>query len=226
MMRRIEIVPAVMPKDLAELQEQVMPLGEFAESVHVDIMDGIFVPEISWPYVAKGVPNAVGKIDTTLTLEAHLMVAAPGTIVSDLIHVGFTRIIVHPEKFVNARVLHDTLAQWRASGVEVGLAFTAHASSAYIRPLEPSCDFFQVMTIGSIGRQGIPFESALLGHVSILREWFPHKIIAVDGGINETTIAAASQAGANRVIVGSAITQSANKAGSYQQLQKIANSAV
>jgi ribulose-phosphate 3-epimerase len=168
----------------------------------------------------------VQRVFNTLKMEAHLMVADPLPIAHDLIRNDFARILAHYESFNNDDDLRNALLLWQGGGVEVGLAIAASTSVEKVRTFEPLCDFFNVMTIDTIGSQGGAFDGSLIERIRQLHEWYPSKTIVADGGMNKDTLALAVQAGASRVVVGSAIMRAQDMAASYKQLQSIANSAV
>jgi ribulose-phosphate 3-epimerase len=223
MSRSIEIIPSVMPKDVLDLQEITVKLSAISKSVHVDVMDGVFVSEFSWPYTGKDELGAADRVYNTLKMGAHLMVAHPRPAAHDLIRAGFSRIIAHYESFQSDAEIHEALEVWKGSGVETGLTILADTPLEKVRQFEPFCDFFQVMTIDAVGRQGIPFSPVQLECVRQLREWYPSKPLAVDGGMSRDTVAHAVRAGATRIVVGSAIMKAPNMAASYKELQEIAN---
>lgn len=226
MTRSVEIVPAIMPRDLLQFQDLTVKLSAFAKSVHVDIMDGVFVPQISWPYDAPGHNGGVYRVFHSLKMEAHLMVADPRSIAHDLIRRDFSRIIAHYESFKNDEDIREALTVWQGSGVETGLSITANTPIEYLRQFEPLCDLFHVMTVDPIGHQGGKLNEALIYRVRELAQLYPGKTISVDGGMNKDTIVRAVNYGASRIITGSAVIQADDMRASYQQLQALVNSGV
>lgn len=225
----IEIIPAIMPRDLQAFQDITVKLSAVSKWVHVDVMDGLFVPNLSWPFVAPGEIDGVYRVYNTLKMEAHLMVSDPRTVAYHLIRRDFDRIIAHYESFKDDGAVREALEVWKASGVEAGLAITAETPPEYLRRFAQWCDFFHVMSIDPIGSQGTNLNESLLVRVHELSEWVPGKIISVDGGMNEDSIQKAVRYGASRIVVGSAIMQNQEIKAmkeSYQHLEALANSEV
>lgn len=225
----IEIIPAVMPRDLQEFQDITVKLSAVSKWVHVDVMDGLFVPNISWPFVAPGEIDGVYRAYNTLKMEAHLMVNDPRTVAYHLIRRDFDRIIAHYESFKDDDAVREALEVWKASGVEAGLAITAETPPEYLRRFAQWCDFFHVMSIDPIGSQGTRYDEALLIRVHELNNLVPGKIVSVDGGMNDSSVQKAVQYGASRIVVGSAIMKNQEihaMKESYQHLEALANSAV
>jgi ribulose-phosphate 3-epimerase len=226
MTHAVEIIPAIAPKNLDAFQDITIPLSRFAKTVHVDIADGVFTPDISWPYHEAGVRVSVYPVYHTMNMEAHVMVKQPRDLAYDLIRSRFDRLITHYEAFDSESELEDALRTWRACGVEVGLAALTTTPMDHLYRFESLCDFFQIMTIKKVGHQGEPFSSALLERARDIHAHFPNKIIAADGGITADTAPEIVRMGVSRLIVGSAIMKSPDMYASYQHIREAAESAL
>ncbi|CAD7932159.1 unnamed protein product [Amoebophrya sp. A25] len=198
---KVDISPSLLACDLANLQreaESVLQAG--ADSLHVDVMDGNFVPNISWgmPVVSclhKAVPNAF--------LDVHLMVLHPEKWVKPMKEAGAGRYTFHIEATEDAQALIDAI---HAEGMEAGIAIKPKT------PIDDACiaickkaDLALVMTVEP-GFGGQKFMQDMMPKVSQLRYALgPEKNIQVDGGLGPSSIEDAAKAGANCIVAGSAV---------------------
>jgi len=210
-----EVIPALMPKDGDELDHLVNIISPFSNWVQLDVMDGIFVFDKSWPYVSdtpirevmdKGLPESV-------SFEIHLMTQKPGAIGLAFIESGARRIIPHIEVFEDEEEAIKTLYEYKDAGAEeVGISLLLSTPLASIEPLllEGIVDVVQVMAISEIGSQGKSFDDKSLERISRLRGEHPDLVISVDGGVTSENAGALIESGANRLASGSYILKSDN----------------
>jgi ribulose-phosphate 3-epimerase len=231
----VEIIPALMPKDFSELEQYAEQLNGLVSTVQIDVMDGIFVPETSWPYESAGAEDAsassapapcttfkeiVGqdrkfpKADT-LAYELDLMIDTPEKGIKAWTQTGATRLIFHIESVKDHDWFWKQLAhvkspapQFGVFGVEIGLAFNIETPNEQIIPHVEKLDFVQFMGIEKIGFQGQSFDERVLPKIEDLRKSFPELIISVDGGVSMETAPRLIDAGVNRLVSGSAILKS------------------
>jgi ribulose-phosphate 3-epimerase len=223
----VEIVPASMSRDRKSVEVIATRVSGFARSIQLDIMDGIFVPAKSWPFMDTTV-ETIELPPTPLIWEADLMVRAQATVVVACLRAGVERIIGHIEAFETLDEARDACALWREAGAkEVGMALVNDTPLSAIAPLieDKSIDSVQVMGIAVVGVQGSPFESQTIARVAELRAKYPELTIIVDGGVNETNIVDLVRAGANRLAVGSALLRAPNLAPAYAHLLTLATEA-
>ena len=231
----IEIVPTnTCPPDFAELSRRSESFADFAPQVQLDIDDGVFAPEISWPYQggqwseledmavrAKALPAS-----DMLMYEVHLMVEDPFHIGELMARVGAMRILAHVETFENEKSAKDAFLAWRSAGAkEVGLAILIDTPLSALDLIIPFCDVVQIMSIAKLGYQGAQFDVRAFDRIKELHAKYPDLMIEVDGGVSESNIAELVRAGARRFGVGSAISRSENPADAYSRLKKLAESA-
>lgn len=235
----IEIIPAIMPKTFHELREQVEAVSGLVSTVQIDVMDGIFVPEKSWPYSEDdSMVESFARENEGLPLweeidfEIDLMVTSPEDIVADWLSVCSSRIILHidsiqnPEKTIpDIRGLIDSK---RDRGeclkpLELGVAVSMETSLDNLYKWAPFIDFVQLMGIARIGYQGEPFDERVISKIKSLREVSPDVIISIDGGVNLKSVPKLVEAGANRLVAGSAIFASNNIAEAIDALSNAAN---
>jgi ribulose-phosphate 3-epimerase len=236
--RQPEIIPATMPRNLEELHVTAQEVAVFAQLAQIDVMDGDFVPSVSWPYLNRDQWRELEEIVETkgvlpssdvLSYEAHLMVSDPLRIGELFARAGVRRIIGHIESLGTPDGARATFAAWRAAGAaEVGvsllLSTPLSAIDVFIR--DGSVDVVQVMSIAEIGHQGHAFDDCALTRVAELSAQYPDLIISVDGGVNEHTAAALREAGASRLAVGSAILCHVDPRAAFERMQDVVRGGV
>jgi len=226
MENRFEIIPAVIPKSFEELSEKLALVKSFAPTVHIDANDGVFTREPSWPY--GGTDEEVFTAITeekdglpfwdSLDYEAHLMVAKPEEKVAAWVQAGAMRIIVHVE------AIHDFDALWSTVGelTELVLALKLQTPLETLEPFAERIEGIHLMTILQIGYQGVGFDETSLDRVKAAHAQYPNLPISVDGGITTENAKALFDAGASRLVVGSAIVGSEDPEYTYRELENIA----
>jgi len=224
----IEIIPTCVPSNAEALAEGASAVRAYAESIHVDITDGLFAPAITWPYVRKG---EFGKFDLAgtrgLATEIHLMIQNPRALGIEFALAGAERILGHVEAFPSADAASGALREWKENGArEVGLGALLPTPIELIEPLVPFCDVVHLMTIASIGTQGIPYDARGVARIAEFHSRFPDMLISVDGGVAESNIADLVRAGARRFGVGSALSKVKDPAAAYARLKALAESAI
>lgn len=227
-MREPQIIPTYVPKDAADLAAGAGKIGTFAQSIHLDVNDGVFTPYVTWPYRSHGffdefdMGGAAG-----LESEVHLMVEEPRRVGIAFARAGAFRILGHVEGFADTGEAHGALDAWRGAGAsEVGLALLLETPLPVVEPLVRACDFLHLMTIAAIGVQGIPYDPRAPERVAHVRKRFPELPISVDGGVSAENIAQLRRAGASRFGVGSAIMKASDPAAAYARIKKIAEDAI
>ncbi len=226
----IEIIPTnTCPPDLAELSRRSDFFAKFSEWVQLDVSDGVFTPERSWPYAeaqwAELEALTEGKLPSApdLKYEVHLMVEEPREVGLHLAEAGIQRIIGHVEAFADEKEIQAALSAWRGAGAaEVGLAILLDTPLPVLLPMISACDVVQVMSIATLGRQGAPFDARAVARIQELHAQYPELVISVDGGVSEKNIAELVRAGARRFGVGSAITKAPDPRAAYEHLKSIA----
>jgi ribulose-phosphate 3-epimerase len=211
----IEIIPAIIPKNFKDLETKLETLKGVAETIHIDICDGLFTQESSWP-LGKPDLNYESIINEErgmpfwedFDFEFHLMVKDPFALIPDIIKLGASRIIIHAETIDldNDRLLLDQL---RTEGlVQVGIAFKLNTGVETVTDLLPYADFIMFVSIEHLGFQGQKFDDRVLDKVKWLKGELPTMIIALDGGVTPDTAGLGFDVGATRFVVGSYILSS------------------
>ena len=231
----IQIVPTCIPQSADDMRAGMRAVSAFSSAIHLDIDDGVFTPNASWPFDKKGSERREVKgIDTAIDtpvdnflMQVHLMVSGGRelhTIAEDFINAGAGSLIAHVESLEGDT---DTLGAWALLGVgEIGVAILIDTPLEKLDPLLPFCDFIHVMSVAAIGAQGAPFEPRAIERVKTLHEAHPDFPIAVDGGVSLDNIASLVRAGATRFSIGSDIMRAPDPAQEYAYLKAAAENAL
>ncbi len=200
--RPVEILPSVLTADYSKLGEACVGLeAGGVDRIHWDVMDGNFVPNLSFgaDVIASTRPIVA------LAFEAHLMVTEPTWILESMAKAGCTRITVHAEACTH---LHRTLGRINELGVAAGVALNPGTPADAVADVLDLVDLVLVMTVNP-GFGGQSYLASMEAKISRIRSMIDNADSAidleVDGGIAPSTIAAASAAGANAFVVGSAM---------------------
>lgn len=217
----IEIIPTVVPhtfEDVERAAERAALLG--ASALHIDITDGVFAPSTTWLPDGERLTPRDGFI-----YEAHLMVSLPKEVGLACIRAGMRRIIGHIEAMDGKA--EAIFRDWRAAGAEeVGLGVLFATPLPELLPHIAGCDVVQMMSIGTIGVQGIPYEPGAPARIAELHAAFPQLLIADDGGVSEGNIAELARAGVSRFCIGSALSRAGDPSAAYARLLSLAENAV
>lgn len=198
----IHLAPSILAADFARLGEQVQEAeANGASMIHIDVMDGQFVPNITMGAV---VVEAVRRV-TQLPLDVHLMIVQPALHIEAFARAGADRITVHYEADPH---LHRTIMTIKALGCLAGVAINPHIPAMAIDAILPFVDQVNVMTVNP-GFGGQEFIHEMMSKVADIHAMIGnlrhHIDLQVDGGINAQTAMSAAQAGANILVVGSAV---------------------
>ncbi|MGA1051851.1 MAG: ribulose-phosphate 3-epimerase [Ilumatobacteraceae bacterium] len=204
MTRPIQIAPSVLSADPARLGDDVAALtAAGADIIHWDVMDGQFVPNITFgPHVVEAC-----RPFSALPFEAHLMVQTPDVLAERWIRAGCARLIVHPESVVH---LHRTLAHIRTLGASAAVVLNPSTPANSIAHVLDLIDLVLVMTVNP-GFGGQSYLPTMEPKISEIRSMIDAAGLAdridleVDGGVSAATIQAAARAGANVFVAGSAV---------------------
>lgn len=212
-----EIAPSILSADFARLGEEVAKVEPFADRLHIDVMDGHFVPNISMgPLVVEALRPV-----THLPLEVHLMITDPATYASRFIDAGASTIIFHLEAVDDPVAL---LGEIRSKGVRTGLAVSPGTPFSRLEPYVTLLDLLLVMTVEpGFGGQG--FMRDMLPKVAQARAavtgYGAKADIEVDGGIDLVTAPEAMEAGADVFVAGNSIFGSGDPAAAAAALAAV-----
>ncbi|MFH1182437.1 MAG: ribulose-phosphate 3-epimerase [Candidatus Woesearchaeota archaeon] len=212
----VKIAPSLLSADIAKLAEEIKKVEKHVDMFHVDVMDGHFVPNITYgPLFVE----AVNRI-TDLPIEAHLMIENPGKYIGEFAKAGADIITIHPEADKN---FLGTLKKIRALGVKAGVSINPPTPFSTIKDCFEDMDFFLVMSVNP-GFAGQKFIESVLPKITAAKEIIQKKKlnipIEIDGGINAETGKRAVEAGVDILVAGSYIYKSHNAAKAIASLRR------
>ncbi len=197
-----EIAPSILSADFTRLAEEIKAVEEGgARVLHVDVMDGHFVPNIT---IGLPVVRSIRKV-TDLIIDTHLMITEPGRYAAAFVEAGANMVSVHVEADAH---LHRTLESIRSAGGKAGIAINPATPLGMLDEALAFADFILLMSVNP-GFGGQSFIPASLNKLRRLREMIDVRgldvQIEIDGGIDETNIGEITAAGANIIVAGSAV---------------------
>ncbi|MFB9762257.1 ribulose-phosphate 3-epimerase [Ectobacillus funiculus] len=205
----IKIAPSILSADFARLGEEIKDVEKGgADYIHVDVMDGHFVPNIT---IGPLIVEAIRPI-TSLTLDVHLMIEQPDRYIPEFAKAGADIITVHVEACPH---LHRTIQLIRSFGIKAGVVLNPHTPVSTIQHVLEDIDMVLLMTVNP-GFGGQSFIHAVLPKIQevsrMVRERGLQVDIEVDGGVNAETARLCVEAGANVLVAGSAIYNEKDRA--------------
>src|ERR1051325_514272 len=216
-MTTIEIAPSILSADFTRLGEQIAAVEKAGASLlHVDVMDGRFVPNITVGFpVVKEISRA-----TRLPMDAHLMIVEPGRYAEEFVKAGAKMVSIHIEADPN---VHRTLTGIRSAGGLAGIVINPATSLSVLDEAIKFADYVLVMSVNP-GFGGQEFIPESLDKVRRLRKMIDERglktRIEIDGGINADNVAEVTGAGAEIIVAGSAIFGAPDPAVALRQLRE------
>ncbi|MCD4740761.1 ribulose-phosphate 3-epimerase [archaeon] len=211
----IKIAPSILSADFSKLAEEIHLVEKAgADLIHVDVMDGHFVPNIT---IGQPVVKALSKA-TDLPLDVHLMIEHPDRYLKSFAEAGANIITIHPEANTDIKSALKTMEDL---GVTLGLALKPATPIQQIKPYLKDLDVVMIMSVepGFGGQTLLP---GTLTKITELKKQFKGDI-EIDGGINTNTIKDAVKAGANIIVAGNAIFGAKYPAKALKELKDLAN---
>jgi len=195
----VEIAPSLLGANFGEMKKEAELVAPHSAYLHMDVMDGHFVPNLTMG------PDLVKSLIGIAKLDVHLMVTDPSNFIKDFSDAGADIISVHveannPRKAIELIKKHNIMA---------GIALNPSTPSSAIEPFVDAVDMILVMSVEP-GYCGQSFHKDAIQRVKTFREKYPHKIIEVDGGVGPENAGILAEAGADLLVAGSAIFGSPN----------------
>ncbi|MDO8620512.1 MAG: hypothetical protein Q7R64_04170 [bacterium] len=221
------IVPAILPKDFQEILAKLELVKGAVDSVQIDIVDGKFAPNKTWPYIGDHgeITNIVNEQEgfpfwKDFDFEFDLMVVKPEEAVPFWVRAGASRVIVHIES-TPPDTLSDIIKEWKHA-VDIGLALKPSTPLEKLETFLHEVSFVQCMGNDRISFGGVPLdERVVLPKIAHLRKKYPELTISVDIGVSLETAPRLIEAGASRLVAGSAVFGKANPAGAVRELERL-----
>jgi len=212
------IAPSILAADFANLQKEIEMVNQSeADWFHIDVMDGVFVPNISF-----GMPviSAIKK-HANKTMDVHLMIMDPDRFIADFKKVGADILTVHYEA---CKHLHRTVQAIHAEGMQAGVSLNPHTPVAVLEDIIKDLDLVLIMSVNP-GFGGQSFIENTYKKIAQLRELIENSgskaIIEIDGGVNDKNIEKLVATGANALVAGSFVFKSDNPSETIKKLKHL-----
>lgn len=213
----IKIAPSILSADFANLAQSIQVVEQAgAEYLHIDVMDGHFVPNITiGPLVVKAL-----RPHSNMLFDVHLMIEHPDRYIADFVQAGADLVCVHAEACTH---LHRCVSQVKEMGAKVGVALNPHTPLSTIEYVLPMLDLVLLMTVNP-GFGGQKFIPEVLPKIEKLAQMIKERGLAteieVDGGVNIDTASLVAKAGASVLVAGSAIFGTPNPAQAVEEIRR------
>ena len=226
----IEIIPAILPRNFAEIIDKVSLVKGLVKTVQIDICDGNFVPNITWPFNTSSdgqddkIFERILKEEDGLpswqevNYEFDLMVNFKDAgEIEKWVQMGASRIILHIESKGDMTAVIEKISD----EVEIGLALNIGTPIDSIEPFKNKIQFVQLMGINRVGFQGQEFDHKVIGKIKGVRAEYLDLPISIDGGVSLQNAGLLIDAGANRLVIGSAIFEAEDVEKMLEQFRKL-----
>ncbi|KGK88463.1 ribulose-phosphate 3-epimerase [Clostridium sp. HMP27] len=213
----INIAPSILSADFSKLGEEVKNIeAHGADIVHIDVMDGMFVPNITFGMpIIKSIRNV-----TKMPFDVHLMIEKPDRYIEDFVKAGADIITVHYEA---DKHIDRTINYIKSFGVKAAVALNPGTPVSNIKDLIPELDMVLIMSVnpGFGGQKYIKYASNKIREVKELKDKFnPNLLIEVDGGVDVSNIREVVESGANVIVAGSAVFKNNDVEGNIKNLRE------
>jgi ribulose-phosphate 3-epimerase len=210
-----KIIPAILERNLNTIQEKLISIAAFSKNVQIDVCDGKFVDNNTYIFDGKEELEAWDKLDYEFDfmvddVEKHFAIAA---------EIGASKIVTHHREF-DAGLLGRLLKIKMEKEIEWGIVFYGPYTKENFDKFDQYADYFQIMGIKNVGKQGQIFDRDTIEKIKTLRE-MTEKIIQIDGGMNDESVRACFLAGADNFVVGSYLDRALDKISTYRELNSI-----
>ncbi|HET9029557.1 MAG TPA: ribulose-phosphate 3-epimerase [Candidatus Aquilonibacter sp.] len=217
-MSRVTIAPSLLSADFARIADQIRAVDEAgAEFLHLDVMDGRFVPNITWG------PKIIGDLRklSTKVFDCHLMIVEPERYVEEFVRAGADIVTFHYEATPHAQRL---LAHIRSLGAKAGISLCPQTPVSMLQDIIDDCDLVLIMSVnpGFGGQSFIPRSLEKLREArALIDARNPECILEVDGGVGSENIRSVVDAGARAIVMGSSIFGTADPAQTVRRMRSL-----
>ena len=208
----IIIAPSILSADFRILQEEVKSIEPHADWLQADVMDGHFVPNLSF-----GAP-VIKWFKTSLLVDAHLVVSNPADRIDEFLEAGAENITFHAEVVEKTEDRKNLINRIRDGGSTAGIALNPDTPLSEVQDVLGNVDLLLIMSVNP-GFGGQEFIEDVLSKVRAAREAYPDLMIQMDGGIDDQTASRCIEAGANNLVSGSYIFQAEDRAAAIAALR-------
>lgn len=213
----MQIIPAIIGETAEEVKEKIEEVKEYIEWVQIDIVDGKFAEPESW---GRGIGDNLHlwEGENLPKIEIHLMVENPGLLLDDWTSTSVDRVLIHVESHGDKKKLIESA---KKMGSQVGMVLKLDTNISELEPYIQDLDVVQLMSIATIGSYGAPFDERIYGKIKSLKKQHPNVTIEVDGGVSLLNAKKLLEAGAENLVVGSAIFKSGNIPETIEQFKSL-----
>jgi len=204
----MKIIPAILAENCDTFDLMIQQAESFTDYVQIDMMDGAFVPSVSFS------PEKLNHLRTSLSFEVHLMVKHPAAYISGIDNPGLKKVIFHFESDVK---YDDFIDQMKKRGLSVGLAVKPETVLGSFEKIAERIDSLLFLTV-SPGSYGSPFRPEVMDKIRKARRMFDDKEISADGGVSSENLKLFIEAGVDSVCVGSRIFLQGDPGKNYEML--------
>lgn len=205
----IKVAPSILSADFGKLNEEIASIEEHSDYIHIDVMDGHFVPNLTIG------PAVVKYIKSKKPLDVHLMIENPSEFIEDFKKAGADILTVHYEAVPN---LPEVIEMIKGNGIKAGVSIKPGTKVDVLENILSDLDWALIMSVEP-GFGGQEFMPGALDKIKWIRERAPSLDIAVDGGINDETGKKCVKAGANVLIAGSYIFKAEDRVEAIESLR-------
>jgi len=211
----IEVIPAILAKDIKELKSQIKKVAHLSNWVHLDVMDGKFVANLTWNN-----PEEIDFGKFNFKTEVHLMVLEPFKEIYRWLETETSRLIFsfEPLKNEKEKIFPEIIEKTLKAGKEIGFALNPETSLKELKPFLPFLDLVQLMAVKP-GFAGQPFQEKVFKKIKDLRSQNKKVLISVDGGVNDKIAPRLIKAGANILVSHSFIFESPDPQKAIEKLK-------
>lgn len=210
--RPLQLTASILSADLAHLQDEVDSVAAHADGLQIDVMDGHFVPNLSFGALT------VKCLKTNLLLDVHLMVTNPQDRIAEFLSIPVQHITFHAEAVTDPADRRDLIRAIRDGGATAGIALNPKTPLEAVSDVVADVDLVLLMSVEP-GFGGQSFIASTIDKIRDLRRAHPGLTIQVDGGVNAETARSCIDAGADNLVIGSALFRTGDRAGLLRRIR-------